>query len=132
MTSVHIYCDGACSGNPGPGGWAAYLSVPGRPGTDKLIGGHVDAPTTNNRMELTAAIEGLKALKSPCQVEVFSDSQYLYYTLAKNWKRKANLDLWAEIDRLANIHSIMWIWVARNSTPQLVECDAKAKHHIHI
>ncbi|MEG3842613.1 RNase H family protein [Microcoleus sp. herbarium14] len=131
MTSVHIYCDGACSGNPGPGGWAAYLSVPGKPEADKLICGHADA-TTNNRMELTAAIEGLKALKFPCQVEVFSDSQYLCYTLAKNWKRKANTELWAEIDKLATIHSITWTWLARNSTPQLVECDAKAKHRVHV
>ncbi|PSB52156.1 ribonuclease HI [filamentous cyanobacterium Phorm 6] len=131
MKSVHIYCDGACSGNPGPGGWAAYLSVPSRPEADKLICGHADS-TTNNRMELIAAIEGLKALKSPCQVEVYSDSQYLCYTLAKNWKRKANLDLWAEIDRLETIHSITWTWLARNSTPQLIECDAKAKHRVHV
>jgi ribonuclease HI len=88
MTLVHIYCDGACSGNPGRG-----------------------------LMELTAAIEGLKALKFPCEVEIFSDSQYLCYTMAKGWKRKANLDLWQEIDRLCQLHQVTWTWLGRNSTP---------------
>lgn len=131
MNSVHIYCDGACSGNPGPGGWAAYLSVPGKPEVDKTICGHVD-DTTNNRMEMLAAIEGLKSLKFACKVELFSDSQYLCHTMAKNWKRKVNLDLWAEIDRLCQQHQVIWTWTPRNSTPQLVECDRLAKHRVHV
>ena len=90
---VNIHCDGACSGNPGPGGWAAMLTIPGKP-NKRAISGKADTTTTNNRMELTAAIEGLKALKQPCQITLFSDSTYLVKTMSKNWKRNANQDLW--------------------------------------
>jgi len=122
---VHIYCDGACSGNPGRGGWAAILAVP-RSSITKVISGSCDK-TTNNRMELTAAIEGLSHLKTECVVKLFSDSTYLCYTMAKNWKRNANQDLWQQLDRLASTHQVTWTWKRRNSTPELSECDRLAK-----
>jgi ribonuclease HI len=82
---VYIYCDGACFGNPGPGGWAALLAIP-RSSITKAFSGGCDK-TTNNRMELTAAIEGLSNFKTECEVALFSDSTYLCYTMARNWKR---------------------------------------------
>ena len=88
---VNIHCDGACSGNPRFGGWAAILTIPGK-SNKKAISGKSDTTTTNNRMELTAAIEGLKALKKPCKVTLFSDSTYVVNTMAKSWKRNANQD----------------------------------------
>ena len=123
---VNIHCDGACSGNPGPGGWAALLTIPGKT-NKKMISGQSDTTTTNNRMELTAAIEALKALKKPCKVTLFSDSSYVVNTMAKGWKRNANQDLWEELDKLAKVHEVTWIWLARNSTPELTECDRVAK-----
>lgn len=126
---VNIHCDGACSGNPGPGGWAAILTMPGKP-TKKAISGRSDTTTTNNRMELTAAIEGLKALKQPCQVFLFSDSTYVVHTMTKGWKRSANLDLWELIDKLATAHDITWIWLPRNSNDELTECDRLAKEQV--
>ena len=125
-TMVNIHCDGACSGNPGPGGWAAILTIPGKT-NKKMISGKSDTTTTNNRMELTAAIEGLKALKKPCIVTLFSDSTYVVNTMNKNWNRNANQDLWEELDKLAKVHEVIWLWLARNSTPELAECDALAK-----
>ena len=125
-TMVNIHCDGACSGNPGPGGWAAILTIPGKT-NKKMISGKSDTTTTNNRMELTAAIEGLKALKKPCIVTLFSDSTYVVNTMAKNWNRKANQDLWEELDNLVKIHEVTWLWLPRNSTPELAECDRLAK-----
>ncbi|MEG4166584.1 MULTISPECIES: RNase H family protein [unclassified Microcoleus] len=123
---VNIHCDGACSGNPGPGGWAALLTIPDKT-NKKMISGQSDTTTTNNRMELTAAIEALKALKKPCKVTLFSDSSYVVNTMAKGWKRNANQDLWEELDKLAKVHEVTWIWLARNSTPELTECDRVAK-----
>ena len=125
-TMVNIHCDGACSGNPGPGGWAAILTIPGKT-NKKMISGKSDTTTTNNRMELTAAIEGLKALKKPCIVTLFSDSTYVVNTMNKNWNRNANQDLWEELDKLAKVLEVTWLWLARNSTPELAECDALAK-----
>lgn len=125
-TMVNIHCDGACSGNPGPGSWAAILTIPGKT-NKKMISGKSDTTTTNNRMELTAAIEGLKALKKPCIVTLFSDSTYVVNTMAKNWNRKANQDLWEELDKLVKIHEVTWLWLPRNSTPELAECDRLAK-----
>lgn len=125
MALVRIFCDGSCSGNPGSGGWAAVLTVPGRPNT-KIVSGGTDQ-TTNNRMELTAAIEGLKALHSLCQVEIISDSTYLCQTMTKNWKRRANHDLWELLDALASTYPVTWTWRPRNSTPELVTCDRVAK-----
>jgi ribonuclease HI len=117
---VHIYTDGACAGNPGPGGWAAIL-VHGD--TEKeLAGGESD--TTNNRMELMAAIAALEALKSPCRVDLTTDSQYVRNGMrewlpgwkAKGWKtadRKPvkNADLWQRLELAASGHDITWHWV---------------------
>ncbi|MEG4424963.1 ribonuclease HI [Microcoleus sp. D3_18cC1] len=126
---VNIHCDGACSGNPGPGGWAAILTIPGK-SNKKAISGKSDTTTTNNRMELTAAIEALKALKKPCKVTLFSDSTYVVNTMAKGWKRNANQDLWEELDKLVKVHDITWLWLSRNSTPELSECDRLAKEQV--
>lgn len=119
---VIIYTDGACRGNPGPGGWGAILSKGSR--SKELHGGAAD--TTNNRMELTAAIEALKALKKPLKVRLHSDSAYLVNGMrkwvkawkAKNWKRGSsgrkrveNCALWQELDRLASVHDVEWVWV---------------------
>ncbi|MEG5063128.1 reverse transcriptase-like protein [Microcoleus sp. B3-A4] len=119
---VNIHCDGACAGNPGPGGWAALLTIPGKT-KKKMISGKADATTTNNRMELTAAIEGLTALKKSCKVTLFSDSTYVVHTMTKNWKRNVNQDLWKKVDELVKVHEVTWIWLPRNSTPELTECD---------
>ena len=126
---VNIHCDGACSGNPEPGGWAAILTIPGKP-NKRAISGKAETTTTNNRMELTAAIEGLKALKKPCKVTLFSDSTYVIHTMIKSWNRNANQDLWEELDKLAEVHDITWLWLSRNSTPELSECDRLAKEQV--
>ena len=128
-TVVHIHCDGACSGNPGAGGWAALLTIPGKLHR-KAVTGRSTTTTTNNRMELTAAIEELKALKKPCKVTLFSDSTYVIHTMTKNWNRKVNQDLWEEIDKLATVHEVTWMWLSRNSTPELSECDRLAKEQV--
>ena len=117
---MQIWTDGACSGNPGPGGWAAIL-VWGRR-EKELSGG--EAMTTNNRMELQAAIAGLSALKRPCAVDLFSDSQYLRDGITRwigTWKRNGwrttnrkpvkNADLWERLDALTAEHDITWHWV---------------------
>jgi ribonuclease HI len=118
-TPVTIYTDGACDPNPGPGGWAAILRSGG---TEKVLSGS-EAATTNNRMELTAALRALEALKEPCLVELFTDSEYLQRGItewmpawkAKNWKRKggalANLDLWQALDAALARHTVRWQWV---------------------
>jgi len=116
---VIIYTDGACDPNPGPGGWAAIL----RSGsTEKVLSGN-EADTTNNRMELTAALRALEALKEPCLVDLYTDSEYLQRGVtewmpawkAKNWKRKggplANLDLWQALDAALARHTVRWQWV---------------------
>ncbi len=117
---IEIFTDGACSGNPGPGGWGAIL----RSGdTEKeLFGG--ERLTTNNRMEMTAVIEALRALKKPVAARVHTDSQYVQKGISEwihGWKRRGwktaakepvkNEDLWRELDRLAAQHDIEWIWV---------------------
>jgi ribonuclease HI len=133
---VLIYTDGACRGNPGPGGWGAVISK-GRK-VKELHGG--ERNTTNNRMELTAAIEALKALKKPLQVRLHSDSTYVIKGAAEwlqDWKLKgwkgagkkpiANQDLWQEIDRLISIHDIEWVWVKGHNGDLLNErADALA------
>jgi len=119
VKKVKIITDGSCLGNPGRGGWACILHY--NEHKRELYG---FAPhTTNNRMELTAAIEGLKALKEPCEVEVITDSEYLKNGISKwvaNWKRRnwmtvdkkpvVNQDLWEELDTLANRHKTTWSW----------------------
>jgi ribonuclease HI len=117
---VTIYTDGACSGNPGPGGFAAILLFKGQ--ERELSGG--EALTTNNRMELMAAIEGLSALKRPCAVDLFTDSQYVMQGITSwmhNWKRRGwrtadnkpvkNEDLWRLLDEAAGRHEVKWHWV---------------------
>ena len=119
-SSVEIFTDGACSGNPGPGGWGVILRWQN---TEKeLFGG--EPSTTNNRMELLAVIEGLRALKKPCRVAVHTDSQYVQKGMTQwleGWKAKdfrvkgggyrPNHDLWRVLDDLAAIHDLVWYWV---------------------
>ena len=119
LQHVTIYTDGACDPNPGPGGWAALLFFAS---SEKTLTGS-DAETTNNRMELTAAIQALEALKHPSHVNFYTDSQYLRRGItewipnwrARNWRRKggklANVDLWQAIDRAIQTHQINWHWV---------------------
>ncbi|HTW37327.1 MAG TPA: ribonuclease HI [Steroidobacteraceae bacterium] len=117
---VEIYTDGACRGNPGPGGWAALLSCAGR---EKELAG-AEALTTNNRMELTAVIRALEALKRPVRARVFTDSQYVRRGITEwlaSWKARGwrtadrqpvkNQDLWEELDKLASAHHVEWHWV---------------------
>ena len=120
MASVEIFGDGACSGNPGPGGWGAILR---HGATEKeLFGGEI--LTTNNRMEMMAVIEALRALKKNVEARVHTDSQYVQKGITEwihGWKRRGwktankdpvkNEDLWRELDRLAAQHTIEWIWV---------------------
>jgi len=120
MKTVIIYSDGGCHGNPGPGGWAATLQY--GPYKSELSGG-VPA-TTNNRMELQAAIEALSALTEPCEVEFFTDSEYVKNGVSSwmaNWKRNGwktqakqpvkNEDLWRLLDSVVSIHKVKWHWV---------------------
>jgi cyclic pyranopterin phosphate synthase len=104
---IEIYTDGACSGNPGPGGWAAVVI---EDGTTKRLHGREDA-TTNNRMEMLAAIKGLEAVPRSSEVTVFSDSTYVVNTMTRNWKRKANQDLWARLDDVVSTRRVRWRWV---------------------
>lgn len=126
MKTVAIYTDGACSGNPGPGGWGAILEYNGHERT--LSGGAPE--TTNNRMELTAVIEALKKLKEPCVVELYSDSKYVIDTLEKGWvwgwkkrgwiksdkKPALNVDLWETLLPLLQTHQVHYHWVKGHST----------------
>jgi ribonuclease HI len=118
--SIEIWTDGACSGNPGPGGWGAVLKTGD---TEKELSGG-EAATTNNHMELMAAIEALNALKKPCQVRLHTDSKYVMDGLTKwmaNWKRRGwktaenkpvkNVDLWQALDEAAKRHQVEWVWV---------------------
>jgi ribonuclease HI len=117
---IHIYTDGACKGNPGPGGWGAVLEYDGT--EREMYGG--DPSTTNNRMELTAVIEALAALKRPCRVILHTDSQYVQKGItewingwkARGWKTAAkepvkNVDLWKKLDEVVRTHDIDWVWV---------------------
>ena len=120
MKQITIYTDGACSGNPGPGGWGAVLQY--KDTVREMSGG--EDKTTNNRMELLGAISALSSLKEPCEVSLFTDSQYLAKAInegwlkgwkAKNWKRKdgelKNIDLWQTIDNLLSVHTVSFHWV---------------------
>lgn len=132
MKKVTIYTDGACSGNPGPGGYGAIL-IYGE-FVKKIYGGEPD--TTNNRMELRGPIEALKLLNEPCEVEIYSDSSYVVNTytkgwveswIAKNFKGKANVDLVKELYALTKIHSVNWIWVKGHADNENNnECDRLA------
>jgi ribonuclease HI len=124
LSEVKIYTDGACRGNPGPGGWAAVLMTRG---TERELSG-AEAHTTNNRMELTAAIRALEALKRPCEIDLYTDSQYVkngITTWILDWKRRhwrtadrkpvKNVDLWQRLDELVGGHKITWHWVRGHS-----------------
>ncbi len=105
---IRIFTDGSCLGNPGPGGWAYVI----RDGESEVEGFGAEQQTTNNRMELMAAIQALKALPSqPQTVVLHSDSQLLIKTMSHGWKRKKNLDLWAELDQLSAQHQVGWQWI---------------------
>jgi cyclic pyranopterin monophosphate synthase len=104
---ITIYTDGACTGNPGPGGWAAVI-VSGSIRRE-LSGG--EKRTTNNRMEIMGAIKGLAETPPNSSVRVFSDSQYLVFTMTRNWKRRKNHDLWEELDRLVAERDVQWEWI---------------------
>lgn len=106
-----IYTDGACSGNPGPGGWAAIVIEDGRKRV--LRGG--DQQTTNNRMEMLAVIEGLSSVPVSSEVTVHTDSTYVINTMTKGWKRKANQDLWELMDREVGARDVGWEWVRGHS-----------------
>jgi len=137
MKTVTIYTDGACSGNPGPGGWGAILEFNGI--EKELSGGAPD--TTNNRMELTGVISALEALKEPCIVELYSDSKYVIDALTKGWAvswrakgwRKAdkkpalNPDLWARLLELCERHQVNCHWVKGHAdNPKNNRCDELA------
>ena len=137
MKTVTLYTDGACSGNPGPGGWGAILEFNGI--EKELSGG--EAMTTNNRMELTAVIKGLQALKEPCNVELYSDSKYVIDALEKGWawgwrkkgwiksdkKPALNPDLWERLLQLCDYHKVNLHWVKGHATnPYNNRCDELA------
>jgi ribonuclease HI len=120
VNNVEIYTDGACRGNPGPGGWGAILTSGAH---EKELRGS-EAHTTNNRMELTAAIRSLEALKHPCRVKLYTDSQYVRKGITewlKDWKRRdwrtadkkpvKNVDLWQALELLIEKHQVEWHWV---------------------
>ena len=137
MKKVEIFTDGACSGNPGPGGWGAILRFQGR--EKELFGGEKD--TTNNRMELTACIEALRALKEPCEIILTTDSQYVVNGIEKGWAqgwkdngwRKAdkkpaqNIDLWDALLLLLSIHKVSFNWIKGHAGhPENERCDTLA------
>jgi ribonuclease HI len=141
LKEVDIYTDGACSGNPGPGGWAAILLYNGR---RKELSGF-EPWTTNQRMEIRAALEALKALKEPCRVRLHSDSAYLVQAFQKDWfaawqkngwlnSRKepvVNQDLWRELLDLSRRHRVTWVKVKGHSDNALNNrCDALAREEI--
>jgi len=124
MKQVIMYTDGACRGNPGPGGWGALITYEGS--TKEVFGGKLDV--TNNQMELSAAIEGLAALKEPCNVDLFTDSKYVMDGITQwihNWKKNnwrtaakkdvKNKELWQRLDELINFHLVQWHWVKGHS-----------------
>ncbi len=144
MKEVTLYTDGACSGNPGPGGWGAILEFMG---TEKELSGG-EAVTTNNRMELTAVIRGLEALKEPCRVKLYSDSKYVIDGLQKGWaeswkkrgwvksdkKPTLNPDLWERLLALTHVHTMEYRWVKGHAdNPKNNRCDelavAQSKMH---
>jgi ribonuclease HI len=137
---VTIFTDGACEGNPGPGGWAAIL-VSGR--HRREVSGYA-AQTTNNRMELQAALEALRALRRRCEVDIYTDSQYLRNGMEKwlaKWKRTGwrtagkkpvkNADLWEQLDAASQTHVVRWHWVrGHQGHPENERCDELANEAI--
>lgn len=137
---VEVYADGACKGNPGPGGWGVLLRAGGV--EKELFGG--ERQTTNNRMELTAVIRALEALKRRCRVRLYTDSQYVQKGISQwihDWKRRGwrtadrkpvkNVDLWRRLDELAGGHDIEWHWVRGHAGhPENERADALANRAI--
>ncbi len=143
MKHVDIYTDGACSGNPGPGGYGVILVYQG---VERELSGSCP-DTTNNRMELTAAIIGLRALKMPCEVTLTTDSKYLCDAVnqgwARGWKSRGwvksdkspalNADLWEQLLELLDIHTVSLVWVrGHNGHPYNERCDAMATNEIRM
>lgn len=140
MSKIQIYTDGACRNNPGPGGWGALLRYND---TEKTLSG-CEPETTNNRMEMMAAIQALSSLKRPSTVDLFTDSDYLRKGMTEwlanwkkaNWKTKArkpvkNQDLWERLDALVQIHTVEWHWVkAHNGHPENELVDQLARDAI--
>ena len=137
MKTVHIYTDGACSGNPGPGGWGAILRYNG---TEKELSGG-EEHTTNNRMEMCAVLYALNALKEPCEVILTSDSKYVIDSITKGWvygqkkkgwkksdgKMALNIDLWEQILPLLKKHKVTFNWIKGHAGhPENERCDAMA------
>lgn len=136
MKQVTIYTDGACSGNPGPGGWGAILTY--KDISRELSGG--ETATTNNRMELLGVITALKSLKESCEIDLYTDSQYIVKAInegwlrgwkQKGWKRKdgalKNIDLWQELDTLLAAHNVTFHWVKGHADNEFNNrCDALA------
>lgn len=137
MKTIDIYTDGACSGNPGPGGYGAILLYKG---TEKELSGG-EGSTTNNRMELTAVIKALECLKEPCRINLYSDSKYVLDAITKGWvyswrkngwkkadkKPALNSDLWQRLLELTEAHEIKYIWVkGHNQNPINERADALA------
>lgn len=137
MKKVELYTDGACSGNPGPGGWGTILIYNGH--EKEMSGG--EEQTTNNRMELTAVIKGLSALKEPCDVTITTDSKYVCDAINQGWLRKwvdnswrkadkkpvLNIDLWEQMLPLLETHKTTFVWVkGHNDHPQNERCDKLA------
>lgn len=135
---VLLFTDGACSGNPGPGGWAFILK---HPASGKVVDGSGgEAQTTNNRMELTAVIMGLRSIKKPSRVELYSDSQYVLKGLdewMESWKKRGwrtadkkpvkNRELWEALDELKGVHALTFHWVkGHNEHPENEACDRMA------
>jgi len=137
---VRIFTDGACKGNPGPGGWGALMQWNGH--ERELFGG--EASTTNNRMELLAVISALEALSRPCRLEVYTDSQYVQKGITEwiaGWKRRGwktadkkpvkNVDLWLRLDQLAGLHEMSWHWVrGHDGHPENERADALANRGV--
>ena len=137
MAQVEIFTDGACSGNPGPGGWGAMLRCGDH--EKELSGG--EAETTNNRMELTAVIAALSALKRPCKVTLTTDSKYVVDSITKGWAKKwqangwrkpdkkpaLNTDLWEKLLTLLEVHDVQFVWVKGHAGhPENERCDTLA------
>ncbi len=123
--TYHVYADGSCLGNPGPGGWAAVIVKPD--GASRTIYGG-DPSTTNNRMELTAAIEGLRVIPAGARVVMRSDSQYLVKTMTLGWKRNMNSDLWLKLDHEAGERKVRFEWVEGHAGDPLNEqADRQAR-----
>ena len=141
---IQIFTDGACRGNPGPGGWGALLRTneSGKDTEKEIWGG--ETPTTNNRMELTAVIEALSALKRPVSVQLHTDSQYVIKGISEwihGWKKNGwktsdkkpvkNADLWQKLDALRQTHDVRWIWVKGHAGhPENERADALANRGI--